>query len=144
MDKKKINNDLNFLSDNKKFDKSEIDQILQESRYNIYKQTNSGNYIKILSDDKFKFYDLSNYYKNGILKMNLKKKLEKYNNILLFFSDSTDVLGIKIGDNNFLKNNIIQNKNNTSTKYNYIIHIFYILIILFLLFRIYVLQNKIL
>ena len=136
-----------LIKNNDSFTKKEINNILEDSRYNVMKQTESGNYIKIVSDDTFKFYDLSNYYKNGILKMNLKKKIEKYNNIILFLSDSTDISGIKIGDSNFLKNNILSKdstKINYWNKFNYITSIIYILIILFLLYKLQIYEKKIL
>ena len=100
-----------------KLNNKEIKQILDDSDNKMLKQTNSGNFIEIKFDDKFKFYDLSNYHKNGILKMNLKHKLDKYNNILLFISDGTDLDGIKIGNNNFLKNKY-NNISNNKPKFN--------------------------
>ena len=117
-----------------KLNNKEIKEILDDSDNKMLKQTNSGNFIEIKFDDKFKFYDLSNYHKNGILKMNLKHKLDKYNNILLFISDGTDLDGIKIGNNNFLKNKY-NNINNNKPKFN-IFNLF--LNLIYLSFTIYI------
>ena len=143
-------NNLSNIDHKTKFNNNDIKKILDESEYKVTKQTNSGNFIEIKFDDKFKLYDLSNYYKNGILKMNLKNKLEKYNNLIFFISDSTELNGIKIGNNNFLKNkmNCINNSNynyrNVRNKINILWLFIYILIILFIIYKVKINLKKIL
>ena len=131
----------NLLKNN--YNNKDIKQILDDSDYKILKQTKSGNFIEIKFDDKFKFYDLSSYHKNGILKMNLKNKLEKYNNILLYISDSTDLDGIKIGSNGFLKNKNIQNtKKSKINIFNVFIYLLFISFVCYVFLKINLLLKK--